>query len=184
MRSCSTSCLFRQSNPMRHQQPQDNALRRFRRLTRGRASQKELQRQPLLQSCNFQRGALPMTMTTNLCALHFRAESASSRGQLGNVVQEVSIDATRRGVTVQSHIIFAPTLTDKCAMQRFHSFHLLYSLNFLRVRELFRKQRCKQGCEWLASTTKWSSRLHQWSFWTLHRIVVPAFCGTSWRHQA
>jgi hypothetical protein len=89
------------------------APRRCRRQTKEREHPRALRSQQPLQGFKFQRVALHMMRTTNRSVLHFNRESASSRAQLGNVAREVSISATKRDATVQSHTTFAPTLTDK-----------------------------------------------------------------------
>ena len=101
---------------MRHQQHRGVDLRKYRKLTRV----KELPKAPENRS-KFLTVALPTTMTISPCVLLFSQVNASSRALLAKDVQEVSINATRRDATVQSHITFALTRTDMRWMQfQFH----------------------------------------------------------------
>ena len=106
---------------MRHQQHRGVDLRKYRKLTRVKEPPKEPENLQELQRSKFLTVALPTTMTISPCVLLFRQVNASSRALLAKDVQEVSINATRRDATVQSHITFALTRTDMRWMQfQFH----------------------------------------------------------------
>ena len=114
------------------------------------------------RKCNFLKGALLMTMRTDLCALLTRTTNASSRAQQESDAPEGIISATRRGAIGSSRIIFAPTQTDLREWPwKFHNrIHPLSSLSFLQGGHLCPGLRFNRVCGSLALTTKWYNRLH------------------------
>ena len=158
---------------MKHRLQAAIALRKCNALTKAKVRQRGQGRQDH-PGCSFRMAALPMMMTTDPCVLPFNRGSANSRALQGNVVPEVSINVTKRAVTVRSHITFARTLTDiRWRRMQFHQqlnhnwmrqwFHNVHpcSLSSVQVKPPFQKLLSKQGSELSAWTMKWPSRLHQ-----------------------
>ena len=131
------------------------ALKSSRRPTRvaTKVATRGLERQAATRRYNFLKVVPLMMMSTNLCALHSRTTSASSRDRLGSVVPVGSISVTRKGATGLSLTTCAPIQTDLRRRQQqfhkrqFHEIHLPYLWKSLQDGEPFLRQPYKLGCE-------------------------------------